>query len=122
MRCAQKSREANQVNPDTEEFHSPLAMTNIEIAETYLEAIRTRDLSKALLAPEVTLQFPRTPRQVVGRESVIEYLLALLPGTDDVKLERHMTGGEYVATLWQAETVWGTVPICSVFRISDGLI
>jgi hypothetical protein len=118
----QKSGEAKEVNPKTEEFHLPVAMTNIEIAETYLEAIRTRDLSKALLAPEVTLQFPLTPRQVVGRESVIEYLLALLPGTDDVKLERHMTGGEYVATLWQAETVWGTVPICSVFRISDGLI
>ena len=33
-----------------------------------------------------------------------------------------MTGGDYVATLWEAQTVWGTVPICYVFRIADGLI
>ena len=33
-----------------------------------------------------------------------------------------MTGGDYVATLWAAQTVWGTVPICTVFRIVDGLI
>jgi hypothetical protein len=58
----------------------------------------------------------------VGRESVIEYVLSMLPGVDDVKLEPHMTGGDYVAALWEAQTVWGTVPICSVFRISDGLI
>ena len=58
----------------------------------------------------------------MGRETVIEYVLSLLPGIDDVKLKRHMTGGEYVATLWEAQTVWGTVPICSVFRIADGLI
>lgn len=110
------------MTPQTQEIQLPLAMTNTAIAETYLEAVRTKDPSKALFAPEVTLQFPLSPRKVVGRESVIEYIVALLPGIDDVKLERHMTGGEYVATLWQAETVWGTVPICSVFRISDGLI
>ena len=110
------------MTPQTQEIQLPTAMTNTAIAETYLEAVRTKDPSKALFAPEVTLQYPLSPRKVVGRDSVIEYMLALLPGFDDVKLERHMTGGEYVATLWQAETVWGTVPICSVFRISEGLI
>jgi hypothetical protein len=110
------------MTPQTQEFPIPMAMTNTAIADTYLEAVRTKDPSKALFAPEVTLQFPLSPRKVVGRDSVIEYMLALLPGFDDVKLERHMTGDEYVATLWQAETVWGTVPICSVFRISEGLI
>jgi hypothetical protein len=110
------------MTPQTQEFPLPMTMTNIAIADTYLEAVRTKDPSKALFAPEVTLQFPLSPRKVVGRDSVIEYMLALLPGFDDVKLERHMTGDEYVATLWQAETVWGTVPICSVFRISEGLI
>jgi len=99
-----------------------IPLSNTAIAETYLEAIRTKDPTKALFAPEVTLQFPLSPRKIVGRESVIEYVLSLLPGIDDVKLERHMTGGEYVATLWEAQTVWGNVPICSVFRIAAGLI
>jgi SnoaL-like domain len=87
-----------------------------------LEAIRSKDPSKAMFAPDVTLVFPLTPSKVVGKQSVIEYMIALLPGIDDAKLERHMIGGEYVATLWQAQTVWGELPICSVFRISDGLI
>jgi hypothetical protein len=108
--------------PQTQEFQLPTAMSNIAIADTYLEAIRTKNPAKALLAPEVTLQFPLSPRKIVGRDSVIEYVLSVLPGFDGVKLERHMTGGDYVATLWEAETVWGTVPICSVFQISDGLI
>lgn len=61
----------------------------------------------------------RSPSKIVGRESVIEYMLSMLPGFDDVKLERHMIGGDYVATLWEAQTVWGNVPISSVFRIAD---
>ena len=97
-------------------------MSNIAIAETSLEAIRTKDLSKALFAPNVTLQFPVSPIKIAGRENVNEYLASMIAGTDDVKLERHMTGGDYVATLWEARTVWGTVPICTVFRIADGLI
>jgi hypothetical protein len=104
----------------TEEI--PIPTPNTAIAETYLEAIRTKDPTKAMLAPEVTLQFPLSPRKIVGRESVVEYVFAVLPGIDDVKLGRHMTGGDYVATLWEAQTVWGTVPICTVFRIADGLI
>src|SRR5579862_6844460 len=110
------------MTPQTEETKLPEPMPNTAIAETYLEAIRTKDPTKAMFAPQVTLQFPLSPRKIVGRESVIEYVLSLLPGIDDVTLERHMTGGEYVATLWEAQTVWGTVPICTVFRIANGFI
>jgi SnoaL-like protein len=110
------------MNPETIEIHPPVTRTNTEVAETYLEAIRSKDPSKAMFAPDVTLLFPLTPRKIVGKQSVIDYMVSLLPGIDDVKLERHMIGGEYVATLWQAQTVWGELPICSVFRISDGLI
>lgn len=107
------------MTPQTEEI-KPLS--NTAIAETYVEAIRTKDPGKALFAPQVTLQFPLSPRKIVGRQSVIDYVLSLLPGIDDVKLERHMTGDDYVATLWEVQSVWGTVPICTVFRIADGLI
>lgn len=110
------------MNTETTISSAPLPKNNIEIADTYLEAIRSKDPSKALLAPDVKLQFPLTPRTVTGRENVISYLLALLPGIDDVQLERHLTGGDYVATLWTAQSVWGVLPICSVFQITGGLI
>ena len=50
------------MTPQTQEMQLPTATTNTAIAETYLEAVRTKDPSKALFAPEVTLQFPLTPR------------------------------------------------------------
>ena len=101
------------MTPQTEEIKLPEPMSNTAIAETYLEA----DPSKARFAPEVTLQFPLSPRKIVGRDSVIEYVFSVLPGIDDVKLERHMTGGEYAATLWEAQTVWGC--LCFEFRRVD---
>jgi len=108
------------MTPQTQEI--PSAVSNTAIAETYLEAIHTKDPNKALFAPQVTLRFPLSPLKIVGRDAVVEYLLSLLPGIDEVKLERHMTGNDYVATLWEVQSVWGTVPICTVFRISEGLI
>jgi len=110
------------LNSDDTEIRPALAPTNVEIADSYLEAIRSKDPNKALLAPEVTLEFPLSPRKVIGRDQVIEYILSLLPGIDDAKLERHLTGGEYVATVWVAQSVWGEIPICSVFHITGGLI
>jgi len=103
----------------TQEIHQ---WDPIQIAETYIEAVRAKDPAKALLAPEVTLQFPLSYQKVVGRENVMEYMSSMLPGIDEVRIERHLTDGEHVATLWEVDSVWGTLPICSVFRISDGLI
>jgi limonene-1,2-epoxide hydrolase len=97
-------------------------MTNVEIAETYLSAMGTKDPTKALLAPDATLQYPLTPRTVVGAASVREYMSSFMPAVDEVRIERHLTDGDYVVTLWQAHTVWGIIPVCSVFRISEGMI
>jgi hypothetical protein len=110
------------MGPETQQVQIDQNNINIAIAETYFEAIRSKDPGKALLAGDVTLQFPLTARKVFGRESVIEHISALFPGVDGVVVERHMTGGEYVSTLWEAQSVWGNIHICSVFRITGGLI
>jgi hypothetical protein len=49
-------------------------------------------------------------------------MLSVMPGFDDVELERHLVDGEYVTTLWNAHTVWGVIPSCSIFRISGEMI
>jgi SnoaL-like protein len=99
-----------------------VAPTNTQIAETYLEAYRSKDASKALLAPDVSLQYPLAPRKIVGKQNVIDYMVSVMPGFDDVEIERHLVEGEYVATIWKAHTAWGTMPACTVFRISGGVI
>lgn len=99
-----------------------MATTNVEIADTYLEALRSKDCTKALLAPDVSLRYPLTPRRLIGKATVTEYMHSVMLAIDDVKIEQHLTDGEYVVTLWSAYTVRATIPVCSVFRISDGLI
>ena len=100
----------------------PAPMSNVQIADTYLEAYRARDLSRAMLAPQVTVQYPLTPIKIVGRDNVLDYMAALLVGVDEVRIERHLTEGEYVATVWEGHTAWGVIPVCSLFRICGGLI
>jgi hypothetical protein len=96
--------------------------THAEIADTYLVAYMSKDPGSALLAPDVSLEYPLSPRKIVGREQVTEYMLSVMPGFNAVEIERHFVEGEYVATVWKAHTVWGPMPACSVFRISDGMI
>jgi len=97
-------------------------MTSVEIAETYLAALSARDPTKALLAPDVSLQYPLTPRTVVGAADVKEYMSSVMPAMDEVEIERHLTDGEYVVTIWKAHTVWGVIPVCTVFRIVEDRI
>lgn len=100
----------------------PIPPTITQIADTYLEAYRLKDPTKVLLAPDVWLEYPLSPIKVVGKQHVLEYMLSVMPGFDDVELERHLVEGEYVATVWKAHTAWGTIPACTVFRISAGAI
>jgi len=99
-----------------------MSLTNVEIAESYINAIGTKDPSKAMLAPAATLQYPLSPHTVTGASSVMEYMSCVMPSVDKVEIERHISEGDHVATLWQAHTVWGVIPVCSVFRIADELI
>ena len=104
----------------TQEAFAP--MTNVEIADTYVEAWNARDLEKAMFAPDVVWQIPLTPRKIVGRDNVLDYMRSLLPGIDDIKIERHLEDRGYVVTLGEAHTVWGTIPTCWLFKISHGTI
>lgn len=75
-----------------------------------------------MLAPDATLQYPLTPRTVVGAADIIAFMTSMMTSVDEVEIERHVAEGDYVATVWQARTVWGVIPVCTVFRISEGLI
>jgi limonene-1,2-epoxide hydrolase len=99
-----------------------MSTPNAAIAESYLHAIRAKDPDRALFAPDVTLQYPLSARTLTGAVEVREFMLATMPAVDDIEIERRLTDGDYVVILWQAHTVWGLIPICSVFRIAGGLI
>lgn len=95
--------------------------SNVEVVESYLGALREKDLSKAPLASDVSFEDPLTPR-LNGRQAVLAFLSNFLPAFKGVHVTRHISEGEYVATMWEADTDFGTIPIFECFRISDGEI
>ena len=94
---------------------------NIQIVESYIHALRDKDLSKIPFAPDVVFEEPLTPT-LVGAEAVLAYLPNVLPLIKDVRIKRHISEGEYVATFWEAVTPMGVIPLCECFRIVNGQI
>ncbi len=94
---------------------------NLKVVESYLYALRDKDLSKAPLAPDVIFEEPLTPT-LNGAEAVLAYLPNVLPLINDVRIKRHIEDGEYVATMWEADTPLGMIPVCECFRVVDGQI
>ncbi len=94
---------------------------NVEAVESYLAALREKDLSRAPLAADVSFEDPLTP-ELSGREAVLQFLSGFLPAFKGVTVRRHIAEGEYVATMWDADTSFGVIPIFECFRVADGEI
>jgi limonene-1,2-epoxide hydrolase len=93
--------------------------SNVEIVESYIHALRDKDLSKIPFASDVVFEEPLTPT-LHGAEAVLGYLPNVFPLIKDVSIKQHIAEGEYVATLWEAETPMGVIPLCECFRIVGG--
>ena len=94
---------------------------NIKIVESYLDAIRSKDLTKAPVDPEIVFEDPLTTPSS-GVRAWTEFVSSMLPALNDVRVKQHIADGDLVATLWEAHTVWGIIPIFEYFRISEGRI
>ena len=94
---------------------------NVKIVESYIYALRDKDLSKIPFASDVVFEEPLTPK-LVGAKAVLEYLPNVMPLVKDVRIKRHITEGEYVATLWEVETPMGVIPLFECFHIVNGEI
>lgn len=95
--------------------------SNIEIVESYIYALRDKDLSKIPFASDVVFAEPLTPT-LVGVDAVLAYLPNVFPLVKGVQIKRHISEGEYVATLWEVETPMGVIPLFECFRIVGGQI
>jgi hypothetical protein len=92
--------------------------TNVE---TYLGALKAKDLSQVPFAADVTFEDPLTPK-LSGKEAVLAFLSNFLPAFNDMRVSRHTSEGEYVATMWEADTSFGVIPIFECFRVVGGEI
>lgn len=94
---------------------------NIQIVESFLNALRVKDLSLAPLSDDLKFEDP-VSGPGVGAENFKAFLSGFLPAINAIKTVRHICENDYVVTLWEADTVFGIIPILEQFRISDGKI
>lgn len=93
----------------------------IAAVEAYLNCFITKDLSKVSFAEDVTFEGPRMPK-LTGRPTILGFLTHILPMVKAVKLKQHIVEGDYVATVFDMETVNGVDHIFDWIHIVDGQI
>jgi hypothetical protein len=93
----------------------------VAVVEAYLDCFATKDLSRVPFADDATFEGPRMP-MLRGRAAVLGFLTQILPMVRSVQLKQHIVEGDYVATLFDMETVNGLDHVFDRIHIVDGQI
>lgn len=98
-----------------------MSEANIKAVESYLEALKQHDLNLAPLADDIIFENPMVGKGT-GAENLKAFLSGFLPTIKDVKLIGHISEGDAVATRWEVDSVFGTIPIADFFVVKEGKI
>ena len=93
----------------------------VAVVEAYLDCFGTKDLSKVSFAEDVTFEGSRTPK-LKGRATILGFLTQILPVVRGIRLKQHIVEGDYVATVFDMETVNGVDHVFDRIHIVDGQI
>src|ERR1700693_5747282 len=93
----------------------------VAAVEAYLDCFVTKDLSKVPFAEDVTFAGPRMPKWT-GRPTVLGFITHILPMVKGIQLKQHIVEGDYVATVFDMETVNGVDHVFDRIHIVDGEI
>ena len=88
----------------------------IAVVESYLNGLLRKDLSSVPFAPGVTFAGPLMPK-LSGRETIVGFLTSILPMIKGIEIRQHIVDGDYVATVFDMDTVNGVdhvVDLCLV--------
>ena len=81
----------------------------------------TKDLSKVPLAEDVTFEEPLMPK-LTGRQTIKSFLASILPVVKGIQLKQHIVEGNYVAPVFDMETIHGVDHVFDWIQIVDGEI
>jgi hypothetical protein len=98
-----------------------LRETKIELVETYLESLVSKDVANVSLADDVTFEGPSL--RLSGRRTVLGFLQTIMfPAVKNVRVKQHIVEGDYVATAFEMETTDGLLHVCDLIHVVDGQI
>ena len=92
---------------------------NIDVVECYLKGLVSKDLSLVPFAPGITFEGPLMPK-LAGRETIVGFLGSILPFIKGIEIKQHIVDGEYVATVFDMETVNGVDHVVDLCRVVNG--
>jgi hypothetical protein len=92
---------------------------NIAVVEAYLNGLVRKDLSSVPFAPSITFEGPLMPK-LAGRASVVGFLSSILPFIKGVEVKQHIVEGDYVATVFDMETINGMDHVIDLCLIVAG--
>ena len=93
----------------------------VAIVEAYLACFVTKDLCKVPFAEDVTFEGPRMPK-LTGRATLLGFLTQILPMVKGIQVKQHIVEGDYVATVFDMETMNGVDHVFDRINIVDGQI
>ena len=93
----------------------------VAAVEAYLACFETKDLSKVPLAENVTFEGPLVGT-LIGRQTVKVFLARILPMVKGVHVTQHIVEGNYVATVFDMETLNGIDHVSDRIQVVDGEI
>ncbi len=104
--------------------HANNAMSREEkvaVVEAYLDCFVTKNVSDVPFAEDVTFEGPRMPK-LMGREMITGFLESIMPAVKGIQVKQHIVEGDYVATVFDMETVNGVDHVFDRIHIVDGEI
>ena len=93
----------------------------IAVTEAYFDCFVTKNVSKVPFAEDVTFEGPRMPK-LTRRQTVVGFLASILPGVKGIQVKQHIVEGDFVATVFDMETVSGVDHAFDRIHIIDGEI
>ena len=91
----------------------------VAIVEAYLHCLAGKDISSVPFAADITFNGPRVP-PLAGRDVVVGFLNMILPAIKDIQIKQHIVEGDYVATVFDMETIDGIDHVFDRIRVLNG--
>ena len=92
---------------------------NIAVVESYLSGLARKDLSSVPFAPDISFEGPLMPK-LAGRETIVAFLTSIFPFIKGIEIKQHVVDGDYVATVFDMETINGVDHVIDLCHVVGG--
>ena len=89
----------------------------VAVVEHFLSCLATKDLAQLPIEPDLTVESPFIRR--VGGAPAMRYLKRVADSVRAISVKQHIVEGDWVATLFDEDTVDGPVAVFARFEVIE---